>query len=164
MSDRPAGTRVVLVAAVADNGVIGRDGGIPWHIREDLRHFKATTRGQVVVMGRRTYESIGRPLPERTTAVLTSDPGWSAEGVEVVRSLEEALALAKERGVDLMVAGGTRVYEAAMPLATHQVLTEVHQSPEGDTDYPAFDRSRWRETAREPRDGFDFVWWERRTS
>lgn len=164
MTDRSAGPRVVLVAAVADNGVIGRDGELPWRIPEDLQRFKATTRGHVLLMGRRTFESIGRPLPERTTVVLTRDPDWSADGVQVVRSVEEAIAVARERGVDLMVGGGTGVYAAAMPYATSQELTEVHASPPGDTYYPDVDRSAWRETARDRRDGFDFVRWERRSA
>ncbi len=156
-----AGRRVVLVAAVAENGVIGHRGGIPWHLPEDLRHFRAVTVGQTVLMGRATYDSIGRPLPQRTTVVLTRDRDWSADGVRVVHSLEEALALAVDLPGDLVVAGGSHVYAAALPHATHQVLTEVHQRPEGDTVYPAFDRAAWRETRREDRDGYSWVWLER---
>ena len=152
--------RVVLVAAVADNGVIGRDGGVPWHLPEDLRHFRETTTGHTLVMGRTTYDGIGRPLPHRTTIVLTRNPDWSADGVRVARSFEDALALAGPE-TDVMVVGGHAVYEAAMPRATHQVLTEVHASPRGDTSYPEWDRAQWRETRREARDGYDFVWWER---
>lgn len=152
--------RIVLVAAVADNGVIGRGGDIPWHLPEDLRHFREVTTGHTVVMGRVTYDSIGRPLPNRTNVVVTRDPAWTAEGVTVVGSLEEALTSAGAEQV--MVMGGAQVYEAAMPLADVQVLTEVHQSPDGDTFYPAFDRAEWRETRREPHDGYDFVWLERR--
>jgi dihydrofolate reductase len=161
------GQRVVLVAAVAANGVIGRDGGIPWRISEDLRHFKETTRGHTLLMGRRTFESIGRPLPHRTTVVVTRDPAWSAEGVLVARSVEQAIELARDLPGDVMVAGGTGVYEAAMPHATHQVLTEVHQSPPGDASYPGYpghgrlDPRQWRATRREDRDGFSWVWWER---
>lgn len=155
--------RIVLVAAVADNGVIGRDGAMPWHLPEDLRHFREVTTGHTVVMGRVTYESIGRPLPNRTNVVITRDPEWAAgrpDGVVVARSLEEALT---STGADqVVVMGGAQVYEAAMPLADVQILTEVHQSPEGDTFYPAFDRAEWRETRREPHDGYDFVWLERR--
>lgn len=159
---RPASGRIVLVAAVADNGVIGHDGDIPWRIPEDLKHFRATTTGHTVVMGRRTYESIGRPLPQRTNIVVTRDAAWTAEGVTVARSVEEAVAAARELPGDVMVIGGAQVYEATIAAADVQVLTEVHQSPPGDTHYPAFDRADWAETRREAHDGYDFVWLERR--
>ncbi len=154
-------TRIVLVAAVAENGVIGRDGELPWHLPEDFAHFKATTLGHTLLMGRATYESIGRPLPGRTTVVLTRDPDWTAEGVLVAHDLEDALALAAGLPGDVMVVGGAQVYAAALPVATHQVLTEVHQSPEGDTTYPSWDRDQWVEERREPGAGFDLVWWAR---
>ncbi|NUR08830.1 MAG: dihydrofolate reductase [Nocardioidaceae bacterium] len=153
--------RVVMVAAVADNGVIGLGGDIPWHISEDLKHFRETTRGNTVVMGRTTYEGIGHPLPYRTNVVVTRTPGWHADGVFVAGSIEEALELARGFDGDIMIGGGTQVYAAAMPYATHQVLTEVHVSPAGDTHYPEFDRSEWRETRREERDGYAWVWLER---
>jgi dihydrofolate reductase len=160
-----AGKSVVMVAAVAANRVIGRGGDIPWSLPEDLRHFRATTRGNTVLMGRRTYESIGHPLPYRTNVVVTRDPGWAAEGVFVVHSVEEGVERAAAFDGDVMVIGGGQVYADTMPLADRQVITEVHQSPAGDTYYPDFDRSQWRETRREPHpDGdpsFDFVWWER---
>jgi dihydrofolate reductase len=154
--------RVVLVAAVAENGVIGASGDIPWHLPEDFRHFKATTLGHTLVMGRATYDSIGRPLPGRTTIVLTRDPGWSADGVLVAHALDDALEMAEDLPGDVMVAGGAQVYAAALPIADEQVLTEVHASPEGDTFYPAFDREEWSEVRREPHAGFDHVWWTRR--
>jgi dihydrofolate reductase len=155
--------KVVMVAAVADNGVIGKDGDIPWHLPEDLKHFRETTRGHTVVMGRTTYDGIGHPLPYRTNVVVTRDPQWRADGVFVAHSVPEAVALAQGFEGDVMIGGGTQVYEAAMPLATHQVLTEVHQSPEGDTHYPAFDAQDWRETRRDEREGFAWVWLERVT-
>jgi dihydrofolate reductase len=155
-----------MVAAVAANGVIGRGGDIPWSLPEDLRHFRATTRGHTVLMGRRTYESIGHPLPYRTNVVVTRDPDWSADGVFVVHSVREGVDRAQAFEGDVMVIGGGHVYADAMDLADAQVLTEVHQSPEGDTYYPDFDRGEWRETRREPHadadPAFDFVWWERR--
>lgn len=154
--------RVVLVAAVAENGVIGNEGGIPWRIPEDLRHFRAVTTGHPVVMGRVTYESIGRPLPDRTNIVVTRDPGWSAEGVTVAHSVVEALAVARGCAGDVMVIGGAHVYSEVIGAADVQMLTEVHQRPDGDTFYPAFDRSAWVETEREDRDGFAFVRLERR--
>ena len=153
--------RVVMVAAVADNGVIGLDGDIPWSLPEDLKHFRATTKGNSVVMGRRTYESIGHPLPFRSNIVVTRQADWAADGVLVAHSVADAIAMAADFEGDVMVIGGAQVYEAAMPHADVQVLTEVHLSPEGDTYYPDFDRAEWTETKREPRDGFEFVWLER---
>lgn len=154
--------RVVLVAAVADNGVIGADNAIPWRIPEDLKHFRAVTTGHAIVMGRLTFESLGRPLPDRTNIVVSRRPGWSAEGARVVGSLEDALAAAREVPGDVMVIGGAQVYAAAMPLADVQLLTEVHQAPAGDTRYPEFDREQWEETDRERHEGYDFVHLERR--
>jgi dihydrofolate reductase len=153
--------RVTLVAAVADNGVIGASGGIPWRIPEDFAHFKRVTLGHTLVMGRATYDSIGRALPGRTTIVLTRDPVWSAPDVLVAASLNEALALAAGLPGEVMVAGGAAVYAAALPVADAQVLTEVHLSPEGDTFYPSWDRSEWVEVRREPGPGLEWVWWER---
>jgi dihydrofolate reductase len=150
--------RLVLIAAVARNGVIGHRGGIPWHLPEDFAHFKATTLGHTLVMGRATYDSIGRPLPGRTTIVLTRDASWHADGVLVAHDLDVALALASGLPGDVFVAGGAHVYEQAMQRADEQILTEVHQAPEGDTFYPAFDRAEWVEKRREAGDGFDHVW------
>jgi dihydrofolate reductase len=154
------------VAAYAEGRVIGREGDIPWRIPEDFAHFKATTMGHTLLMGRATYDSIGRPLPGRTTVVLTRDPAWTAgeyaDSVLVAHSVEEAFGLAAELPGDVMVAGGQQVYELAMPFATHQVLTEVHLAVDGgDTFYPAYDPGEWRETARDAHDGFAWVWLER---
>ena len=157
--------RVVLVAAVADNGVIGVDGGLPWHLPEDFAHFKRTTLGHVVVMGRKTFESMGRPLPRRTNVVVTRQAEWSAEGAVTAPSFEAALELAGAHAGDVMVIGGGEIYAQALPVADEQVITEVHLSPEGDAHYPDFDRAQWRETRREPHEHegirFDIVWWER---
>ncbi len=154
--------RLTLVAAYAGNRVIGDRGRIPWHLPEDFAHFKATTMGGVLVMGRATYDSIGRPLPGRTTIVVTRNPDWSADGVLVAHSLEDALDLAAEQPGETFVVGGTQLYEQALPVATHQVLTEVDLAPDGDAHYPEFGLDEWIETRREPRDGFTWVWWERR--
>ena len=153
----PQGKRVVLIAAVAANGVIGAGGDIPWRLPEDFAHFKETTMGHTLVMGRSTYDSIGRPLPGRTTIVLTRDPTWSAEGVLLAASLGAAFALAEDLPGDVYVAGGATVYAAAMPYADEQVLSEIDLAPEGDTFYPDFDRSEWVEVAREPHVGFTVV-------
>ncbi|RNL65056.1 dihydrofolate reductase [Nocardioides marmoriginsengisoli] len=156
---------LTLVAAVARNGVIGADGDIPWRIPADFAHFKALTLGHVLVMGRATYESIGRPLPGRTTIVLTRDPGWSAEGVLVAGDLEAALRLAEEIDPEVFVVGGASVYAEALAVADAQVLTEVHLAPEGDTRYPEFSPDDWVEERREPHldgeTGYEFVWYRR---
>lgn len=157
----PSGKRVVLVAAVAENGVIGNGPDIPWRIPGEQAGFKQLTLGHVLLMGRTTYESIGRPLPGRSTVVLTRDPRWSAEGVLVAHDLAAALDLAEHLAGDVMVVGGAQVYAAALPVADAQVLTEVRQSPAGDVHYPAFDRAQWYEERREPFDGYDRVWWVR---
>jgi dihydrofolate reductase len=157
--------RLTLVAAVADNGVIGNAGDIPWRIPADFAHFKALTLGHVLVMGRATFDSIGRALPGRTTIVLTRDPAWTADGVLVAGTLDEALDLAADLPGEVFVAGGAGVYAHALDRAHAQVLTEVHLSPEGDTSYPGFDRAKWVEIRREPHlDAeipHEFVWLER---
>ncbi|MCX6399376.1 MAG: dihydrofolate reductase [Propionibacteriales bacterium] len=162
----PGGRRVTMVAAVAENGVIGAASNIPWHIPADFAHFKATTTGHVLILGRTTHEGIGKPLPGRQTIVLTRDPNWSAEGVRVARDIPSALELADELLADsprgqVMIGGGAAVYTAALPYADEQILSEIPLSPEGDTHYPKFSRSRWREGRRDPREGFTVVWWER---
>jgi dihydrofolate reductase len=157
--------RVVMVAALADNRVIGDHGRIPWRLPADFAHFKRETLGHTLVMGRATWDSIGRPLPGRTTVVVTRDPSWSAEGARVAHSLERALAVAAGLDGDVIIAGGGQVYEQALPHATHQVLTEVHCSPEGDAFYPSLDPSEWKETRREPgppgEPAYEWVWLER---
>ena len=157
----PGGKRVVMVAAVADNGVIGNGPDIPWSIPGEQAEFKALTMGHTLVMGRTTFESIGRPLPGRTTIVLTRDTDWSVAGVLVSHSLDAALAQADLLGGDVVIAGGGQVYADAMPFADAQVLTEVRLSPDGDAFYPDFDRASWEESRREHHDGYDRVWWER---
>jgi dihydrofolate reductase len=153
----PGGKRVVLVAAVARNGVIGNGPDIPWKLPGEQRLFKELTMGHVLLMGRTTYESIGRPLPGRTTIVLTRSPTWSADGVLVAHDLPVALALADTVDGDVMVAGGGEVYAAALPLADEQVLSEVGLAPEGDAFYPAYDAGEWVESSREVFDGYERV-------
>ncbi|MFP3881018.1 MAG: dihydrofolate reductase [Actinomycetota bacterium] len=153
--------RTVIVAAVGSNGVIGIDDRLPWSIPEDLARFKRITMGGALVMGRATFESIGRPLPGRTNIVLTRNEAWSHEGVEVAGSLDAALEIARARGQDAFVIGGAEVYQTALDVADILELTEVDAAPEGDTWFPAVDWSEWRETARESREGFSFVTYER---
>ncbi|HSJ34012.1 MAG TPA: dihydrofolate reductase [Acidimicrobiia bacterium] len=149
---------ITMVAAVARNGVIGRDGGLPWHLPEDLRRFKAMTMDHVLVMGRKTFESIGRPLPGRTTIVVTRQPDWSApEGVLVAPSVETALQQAAALDDDVFVVGGADIYRQALDRADVLELTEVDADPDGDVHFPAVDRSTWAETSRIVGDGFDFV-------
>jgi dihydrofolate reductase len=149
--------RIILVAAVARNGVIGNGPDIPWKVPGEQRLFKELTMGDVLVMGRTTYESIGRALPGRTTIVLTRDPDWSAEGVLVAHSMMDALGQAARIPGEVMVVGGSQVYAAALPLATEQIISEIPLEPEGDVHYPDFDRSKWIETVREQHDGFERV-------
>lgn len=152
-----------IVVAIGRNGVIGRDGDLPWAPTGDLAHFKAVTMGHPMVMGRTTYESIGRPLPGRTSIVLTRDPEWSAGGVEVASDLPAALARAAELDDEVFLIGGAQVYAQALEagLVDRLVVTHVHQSPAGDAWFPDVDWAAWTETSRETHDGFDIATYER---
>ena len=145
--------KVVLVAAVAENGVIGRNNALPWHIRSDLQHFKRLTVNRPVVMGRKTYESIGKPLKDRTNIVITRDREYAADGIVVAHDLDGAMRTARDdadrRGADeIAVIGGSGVFKECLPLADRLEITEVHASPDGDTFFPPIDAELWRETAR----------------
>jgi dihydrofolate reductase len=151
---------VAIVVAAADNDVIGRNNALPWDLPDDLRYFRRITMGKPVLMGRRTFESIGRPLPGRSNLVISRDRGYSADGVRVVAGLAEAIELAESIALidgagELMVIGGAQIYELAMPLATRLYLTRVHASPAGDTYLPSIDWDEWRETARDERAAMD---------
>jgi len=150
-----------VIAAVARNGVIGDEGRIPWHLPEDLARFKELTSGHTLIMGRATFESIGRPLPGRRTIVLTGTPGWAHDGVEVASSISAALKSVEAGGGDAFVAGGSEVYRAALDRADRLELTDVDLEPEGDTWFPEVDWSQWREVQRIDRDGFSFVSYDR---
>ena len=139
--------RLILIAAHARNRVIGQAGDMPWHLPDDLKHFMQATLGGVVVMGRKTFESLKGPLPRRRNIVITRNSEWQHEGVEQASSLEEALAIAG--GDPVHIAGGGEIYRAALPIATHLDLTEIDADPVGDTFFPEFDRSEWREVASE---------------
>ena len=148
---------IVIVAAVGRNGIIGSGGGLPWHIPEDMARFKRLTMGHTIIIGRETFESIGRPLDGRVNVVLTTREDWSFEGVVVARSLESALQVAADLGQDAYISGGQAVYRDAMPMADRLELTEVALEPEGDTFFPEVDWSQWTEIQRVERDGFAFV-------
>jgi dihydrofolate reductase len=142
--------RVSLVVAVAENGVIGRAGALPWRLPDDSRRFRLLTTGHHVIMGRLTYESIGRPLPDRVNVVLTRDASIADGAIRVVRDLAGALALARAAGeTEAFVIGGTSVYAAALPLADAVHLTRVHAAVEGDASFPALSPDDWIETRRE---------------
>lgn len=157
---------IVLIVARAENGVIGKDGGLPWRLPADLKHFKAVTMGTPMVMGRRTFESLPGLLPGRRHIVLTRESGWRAEGAEVVHSVDEAIAAAQ--GPSLSVIGGADIFRLFLPLAGRIELTEVHADIEGDTTIPPFDPADWREASREDhpaadgRPAYSFVRLERR--
>lgn len=158
-------TRITLVAAVAANGVIGSGGRLPWRLPEDLRHFKELTLGHPVIMGRKTWESVGRPLPDRENIVVTRSPGYEAPGAHVAASLDAALAFCAGEPLAFVIGGG-ELYAAAMPFADAMVITEIGRDYAGDARFPEFDRQDWRETQRKPQtaaDGlrFDFVLYER---
>jgi dihydrofolate reductase len=138
---------IVLVVARADNGIIGRDGTLPWHLPADLKHFKRVTGGTAMIMGRRTFDSLPGLLPGRRHIVLTRDRDWSAEGAEVVHSADEALAVAGDGRVSVI--GGAEIFALLEPQATAVELTEVHLDVDGDTAMPAFEPSIWREASRE---------------
>jgi dihydrofolate reductase len=160
------GPRIYLVAAVASNGVIGIDGRLPWHLPEDLKHFKKLTLGHPIIMGRKTWESLGKALPGRENIVVSSRPGYEAAGAAVASSLGAALALCAGEPV-VFVIGGHRLFVDSLPLASGIVLTEIQREFDGDTWFPDFDRRAWRESQREAHtaaDGtrFDFVLYERK--
>jgi dihydrofolate reductase len=143
---------VSLVVAVADNGVIGAEGGMPWHLPADLAHFKQLTVGKPVLMGRLTWEAIGKPLPDRLNLVLTRKLDWHADGARRVPSFIEALRVAREAGAqELMVIGGAEVYRQALPSAGRIYLTRVHAEPWGDTLFPELDPEEWHEVGRRER-------------
>jgi dihydrofolate reductase len=146
--------RVALVAAIAENGVIGRSNALPWRLKSDMAYVRALTTGKPVIVGRKTYVSIGKPLPGRTTIVVSRDPAFAAPGALVAPGFDAALAAARgdalRRGADtIIVAGGAGIYALAMASATHLNITRVHARVDGDTRFPEIDATVWRETARE---------------
>jgi dihydrofolate reductase len=159
------GTQLCVVAALASNGVIGARGGLPWRLPGDLKRFKALTMGHPVIMGRRTWASIGRALPGRRNIVVTRQTEFAAPGAEVAASLEDAIALCGGAALAFVI-GGAELYAAALPIADALELTEIDAAFEGDTEFPAFERNAWREVRRERHRSteglrFDYVRYER---
>ncbi|QDP95800.1 dihydrofolate reductase [Microlunatus elymi] len=158
---------IIAIAAVARNGVIGAGPEIPWRLKGDQLRFKQLTRGHVLIMGRKTYESIGRPLPGRTTYVITRDPHWRAEGVRTFASLDEALdaaALSDPAG-PIWIGGGGDIYRLALQRCDGLEITEVDAEPAGDATFPAIDHDHWVETARDDdHDGYAWVSYRRRSN
>ncbi len=145
--------RLAMIAALSVNGVIGIGNELPWHLPDDLRHFKRHTLGKPIIMGRKTFESIGKPLPGRTNIVLTSRKNWSPQGVAVVAALDEALVLAKsiveeQGGEEVMVIGGAQIYRLALPHCSRLYLTRVAVTIEGDAFFPDLNPDEWREAER----------------
>jgi dihydrofolate reductase len=146
--------QLAVIVAAAENGVIGNANGLPWHLPEDLRYFRRVTMGKPVVMGRRTFESIGRPLPGRANIVISRDPDFAPDGVTTVESLDQALYLAREiaraeRVAEAVVIGGAQIYQMALPCADRLYLTAVHAAVAGDVLLPRIDWREWREVSRE---------------
>ncbi len=146
--------RIALIWAMARNGVIGRDNKLPWYLPEDLKYFKRVTTGKPVIMGRKTYDSIGRPLPNRTNIVVTRDASLTLPGVKVVTSLDDALDLARAESVisdveEVIVMGGAEIYAQALPHADRLYVTLVHAEVEGDAVFPPIDLDEYQELARE---------------
>jgi dihydrofolate reductase len=149
---------ITFIVAVADNGVIGRDNTLPWHLPEDLRRFKRLTLGKPVLMGRRTYESIGKPLPGRHNIVVTRDPNYRRDGVTVAHGTEAALAAAGD-APEIMVIGGAELFQALLPRAGRLHLTRVHGEVTGDVYWPALDTREWRVVERERHEADDRHAW-----
>lgn len=158
--------KISLIVAMTENRVIGKDGDIPWKLPEDQKRFKSLTQGHTLIMGRRTYESIGRPLPNRRNVVVTRQKDYSAPGCEVVESLDAALRLARTSGeTEAFVGGGAGLYAEALPAADRIYLTVIHTQAEGDTFFPEFDTANFVEASRERMNGpleFSYVTYDKK--
>lgn len=146
--------KLALIWAMSKNRTIGRNNALPWHLPEDLKYFKRVTMGKPIIMGRKTWESIGRPLPGRTNIVITRDMSFHADGVKIVHTLDEALALAEKISLidgaeEAVVIGGAEIYALALPKADRLYMTQVHAEVEGDAHFPPFNLNEWHEAARE---------------
>tara|TARA_R110002167_G_scaffold6277_6_gene28999 strand:+ start:71452 stop:71955 length:504 start_codon:yes stop_codon:yes gene_type:complete len=146
--------RIAMIWGMSRNRTIGRNNALPWHLSEDLKYFKRVTMGKPIIMGRKTWESIGRPLPGRSNIVITRDPDYSADGIKVVGTLEEAISLAESIALidgadEVVVIGGAQIYALTLPIADRLYMTQVHAEVEGDAFFPQFDLTQWHEVGRE---------------
>ncbi|GAB3547525.1 dihydrofolate reductase [Spirosoma fluminis] len=163
--------KISLISAVAQNGIIGRNNDLPWHLPDDFAFFKRKTSHHPIIMGRKSLEALGKPLKNRTNIVITRNKSFTAEGIVVVHTLEDALAQAKAvNEEEIFVIGGSEIYAMALPVATTLYLTEIHKAYEGDASFPSFDRADWQEVIRQPHPAddrheaaFDFVEYERKS-
>ena len=146
--------KVSIIVAVAKNNVIGKDNKLPWHLPEDLKHFKKKTEGHHLIMGRKTYESMGNPLPNRTSIVITRNKNYTVPpGHYVVHNLEAALEVGKKKDLpQVFILGGAEIFKLAIPLVDEMIITEIHARPEGNTFFPEWDKSKWEIRAR-----YDFL-------
>jgi dihydrofolate reductase len=140
---------ITIIVAKAENNIIGNENQLIWHLPNDLKRFKALTTGHPILMGRKTFESIGRPLPNRTNIVITRNSDWSQEGIQTASSLEKAIEIASKIDPKIFVIGGGNIYQQSLELADILEVTEVHQDFEGDTKFPEIDENTWKETFRE---------------
>lgn len=162
--------KISLISAVAENGVIGRQNDLPWHLPDDFAYFKRKTSHHPIIMGRKSLEALGKPLPNRTNIVVTRNAQFQVAGVTVVHTLDDAIAEAQTvNKEEIFVIGGAEIYAMALPIATTLYLTEIHKAYDGDAYFPEYDKNEWDEVSRVPHPaderhevGFDFVEYERR--
>lgn len=162
--------KISLISAVAQNGIIGKENDLPWHLPDDFAYFKRKTSHHPIIMGRKSLDALGKPLPNRTNIVITRNPTFQFNGVTVVHTLEDAIDAARAANdQEIFVIGGSEIYAMALPVATTLYLTEIHKAYDGDASFPTFDKADWTEASREthPADdrhetSFDFVEYERR--
>ena len=170
MTAQGAVPEIVFIVAVADNGVIGRDNAMPWHLRSDLQRFKQLTLNKPVIMGRKTFQGLGKALPGRKNIMITRQVGWNAEGIAVVNNIDDALKLAGETDAkEVFVIGGGEIYKMFFERAQRIYLTRIHAEPEGDTFFPALDSKEWKlirtdthEADEKNHFAYSFEVWERR--